>query len=184
MFIYLIVYLFIYLLFLFYLFVSFNFVVIGQTSFGTVEKGLRNNLPIVLIKLNETYSEEMKNAFLKEAKLPNDLRHENIVELLTICDNPAAIMLELCVFTMRPFQEDQSFHSLDKFLKYLAKNELLDFFSGICDKLTSDILQSITYIHSKNIVKRDIKPANILVNNLHYCNASQEDAIDLFRKNL
>ena len=170
MFIYLIVYLFIYLLFLFYLFVSFNFVVIGQTSFGTVGKGLRNNLPIVLIKLNETYSEEMTS--------------KNIVELLTICDNPAAIMLELCVFTMKPFQGDQSFHSLDKFLKYLAKNELLDFFPGICAKLTSDILQSITYIHSKNIVNRDIKPANILVNNFHYCNASQEDAIDLFRKNL
>ena len=30
---------------------------------------------------------------------------------------------------------------------------------------------------------RDVKLANILVNNLHYCNASQEDAIDLFRKN-
>ena len=84
---------------------------------------------------------------------------------------------------MNPFQGDQSFHSLDKFLKYLTKNEMLDFFPGICDKITNDILQSIFYIHSKNIVHRDIKPANILVNNLHYCNASQEDAIDLFRKN-
>ena len=85
---------------------------------------------------------------------------------------------------MKPFQGDQSFHSLDKFLKYLAKNELLDFFLGICDKITNDILQSIIYIHSKNIVHRDIKPANILVNNLHYCNASKLDAIALFRKNL
>ena len=84
---------------------------------------------------------------------------------------------------MKPFQGDQSFHSLDKFLKYLAKNELLDFFPGICDKITNDILQSITYIHLKNIVHRDIKPTNILVNNLHFCNASKEDAIALFRKN-
>ena len=44
------------------------FVVIGQGSFGTVEKGLWNNLPIVLKKLNETYSEEMTNVFSKEAK--------------------------------------------------------------------------------------------------------------------
>ena len=107
---------------------------------------------------------------------------ENIIDLL-VCDNPAAIMLELCEFSIKPFQGDQSFHSLDKFLKYLAKNELLDFFPGICDKITNDILQSIFYIHLKNIVHRDIKPANILVNNLHYCNASQEDLIDLFRKN-
>ena len=125
----------------------------------------------------------MTNIFLKEARLLHYLRHENIVELLAVCDNPAAIMLELCEFSMKPFQGDQSFHSLDKFLKYLAKNEMLDFFPGICDKITNDILQSIFYIHSKNIVHRDIKPANILVNNLHYCNASQEDAIDLFRKN-
>ena len=62
-------------------------------------------------------------------------------------------------------------------------NELLDLFPGIFDKITNDILQSIFYIHAKNIVHRDIKLVNILVNNLHYCNASQEDAIDLLRKN-
>ena len=49
--------------------------------------------------------------------------------------------------------------------------------------MTNDILHSIFYIYPKNIVHGDIKPANILVNNLHYCNASQEDVIDLFRKN-
>ena len=114
----------------------------------------------------------MTNIFLKEARLLHYLRHENIVELLAVCDNPAAIMLELCEFSMKPFQGNQSFHSLDTFLKYLAKNELLYFFPGI----TNDILHSVIYIHSKS---RDIKLANILVNNLHYCNASQEDAIDL-----
>ena len=82
-------------------------------------------------KLNETYSEEMTNVFSKEAKL-NDARHENIIELLAVCEVPATIMLEVCEFSMKPFQGDQSFHSLDKFLKYLAKNELSDFFPGIC----------------------------------------------------
>ena len=104
--------------------------------------------------------------------------------MLAVCEVPATIMLELCEFSMKPFQGDQSFHSLEKFLKYLAKNKLLDFFPGICDKITNNILHSFFHIHSKNIVHRDIKPANILVNNLHYCNASQEDAIDLFRENL
>ena len=66
-------------------------------------KGLWNNLPIVLKKLNEICSDEMTNVFLNEIRLLNDLRHENIVELLAVCDNPAAIMLELCEFPMKPF---------------------------------------------------------------------------------
>ena len=81
---------------------------------------------------------------------------------------------------MTPFQGDQSFHSLHKFS---AKNELLDFFPGICDKIRNDMRQPIIYIHPKNIVHRDIKPTNILVNNLHSRNASKVDAIALFRKN-
>ena len=59
----------IYLLVIFILFICFiYFVVIGKGSFGTVEKKLWNNLPIILKKLNETYSEEMTNVFSKEAK--------------------------------------------------------------------------------------------------------------------
>ena len=114
-----------------YLLAIFFYVFVVQQSFGTVEKGWWNNLPIVLKKLNETYSEGMTNVFLKEDKLLNDVGHENIIDLL-VCDNPAAIMLELCEFSMKPFHGDKSFHSLDKFLKYLAKNELSDFFPGIC----------------------------------------------------
>ena len=155
----------IYVLVILILFICFIcFVVIGQGSFRTVEKGLWNNLPIVLKKLNETYSEEMTNVFSKDAILINDVRHENIIALLGVCDNPATIMLKLCEFSIKLFQGG------------------VDFFLGICDKITNDILQSIFYIHSKNIVHRNIKPANILVYNLHYCNTSQKDAIHLFRK--
>ena len=98
----------IYLLVIFILFICFIcLVVIGQVSFGAVEKGLRNNLLIVLKKLNDTYSEEMTNVFSKETKSLNDVRHENIIELLAVCDNPAVIILELSKFSMKPFQGDQ-----------------------------------------------------------------------------
>ena len=79
--------------YLFYLFCCY-----GTGSFGTVERGLWNNLLVVLKKLNETYSNKMTNIFLKEARLLHYLRHENIIELPAVCDNPAAIMLELWVF--------------------------------------------------------------------------------------
>ena len=79
---------------LLHLFICFiYFVVLGQGSFGTMEKRLWNDLPIVLKKLNETYSDEITNVFLKDARLLNELRHENVVELLTFCDNSVAIIL-------------------------------------------------------------------------------------------
>ena len=108
----------IYLLAIFILFICFiYFVVIGRSSSETVEKGLLNNLPIVLKKLNEAYSEEMTKAVLKEAKLLNHVRHENIIEVLAVSGNQAAIMFEPCEFSVKLFQGDQSCHSLDKFLK-------------------------------------------------------------------
>ena len=104
----------IYLLIVFVLFVCFiYFAVTGQRSFATVEKGLWNNLPIVLKKSNETYSVEMTNVFLKEAKLPNDLSMKISSCLLFVIIQPV-------------------------------------------DKITNDMLQSVIYIHSKNIVHRDI----------------------------
>ena len=113
----------VYLLVILILFICFiYFVVIGQGSFRTVEKGLWNNLLIVLEELNETYSEEMANVFSKDAILINDVKHENIIALLGVCDNPATIMLELCEFSMKLFQGG------------------VDFFLGICDKITNDIL--------------------------------------------
>ena len=96
----------IYLLIIFVLFVCFiYFAVTGQRSFATVEKGLWNNLPIVLKKSNETYS--------VEAKLPNDLSMKISSCLLFVIIQPV-------------------------------------------DKITNDMLQSVIYIHSKNIVHRDI----------------------------
>ena len=74
------IYLIVYLLFtyifcfiyLFYLFCCYRTRVLQNSG---KEKGLWNNLRIVLKKLNEAYSDEMTNVLLKEARLLNDLRH-------------------------------------------------------------------------------------------------------------
>ena len=172
--IYLIVYLFTYLfasfIYLFHLFCCYRTRVLWNSGKKIME-WFTNSFE----KVKWNLLDEITNVFLKDARLLNELRHENVVELLTFCDNSVAIILELCEILMKSFQGDQSFHSLDKFLKYLAKNKLLDFFPGICYKIVNDIMKFIICIHSKNIVHTDIKLANILPNNLYCCNASQKD---------
>ena len=91
----------------------------------------------------------MTDIFVKEARLLNNLKHENIVCLIGVCDQPVAIMLEYCEFSFRSFNRDTSVNSLDKSLKYLAKVNLLSFFPEICHKIVDDIVDSIHNIHYK-----------------------------------
>ena len=91
----------------------------------------------------------MTDISIQEAQLLNNFKHENIVSLIGVCHQPVAIMLEYCEFSFRPFNQDISVNSLDKLMKYLANDNLLSFFLGICHKIDDDIVDSIHYIHYK-----------------------------------
>ncbi|XP_065059735.1 LOW QUALITY PROTEIN: serine/threonine-protein kinase Chk2-like, partial [Rhopilema esculentum] len=57
---------------------------------------------------------------------------------------------------------------LDQFLSYLDGEELFVYFSSICNKIVKHVLTAVDFLHSRDIVHRDIEPANVLVSNLHY----------------
>ena len=46
---------------------------------------------------------------------------------------------------------------------------------GIGNVIARDITNAIAYLHGKDIVHKDIKPANILVSNSHYSNLQGVD---------
>ena len=59
-----------------------------------------------------------------------------------------------------------------------SKNLLPDF-PGIGNKIASDIISAVCYLHQNDIVHRDVKPSNVLVNNHYYSslNASRLNAV-------
>ena len=102
------------------------------------------------------------------------IRHENIVSLIAVSEDPFSIMMECCVFSFAPFQRIEKFDSLDQLLQYLSTEDLFTYFPGILNFLASAYLQ-------ENMVHRDIKPGNILVTNTHYAHETKYLA-SLFEK--
>ena len=59
------------------------------------------------------------------------------------------------------------------------RKNLLPDFPGIGNKIASDIISAVCYLHQNDIVHSDIKPSNVLVNNHYYSslNASRLNAV-------
>lgn len=134
---------------------------IGQGSFGKVylgmdaEKGLLMAVKQVDLAIGGNGSEEKKQSMVtamqQEIDLLKDLQHENIVQYLDS-------------------STDQS--HLNIFLEYVpggSVSALLSNYGAFEEALVSNfvrqILTGLEYLHERNIIHRDIKGANILVDN-------------------
>ena len=53
-------------------------------------------------------------------------------------------------------------------MSYINKEVIFDSFTGIENVIVSDVVRAVSYLHSRDIVHRDVKPANVLVSNSHY----------------
>ena len=52
---------------------------------------------------------------MKEAKNFSEIKHDNIIGLLGICEKPVSLMMKLCKFDFEPFNLDEKVISLDQF---------------------------------------------------------------------
>ncbi len=130
---------------------------IGSGGMGNVYKGVETHLdrPVAVKVLNHLGLTDDSSVarFLREAKLLSRLRHPSIVSVLDFGrDEEGTLFLVLEYIPGRP---------LDDVLESEGPFEV-----GRAGKIVSHILSALEEAHSKGVVHRDLKPGNILLENV------------------
>ena len=95
--------------------------------------------------------------------------HPNIVEFLAVCAKPTyALMQKYEAFSFVPFSDETVVNSLATFLSHVESMFEFTGFERVQEFAVKDIITGLSFLHSKGIVHRYLKPANILVSNQHY----------------
>nr|CDS26554.1 hypothetical protein HmN_000145000 [Hymenolepis microstoma] len=128
---------------------------LGEGTYGEVFSAKRpDSTDIFVLKRFKDNSREYMLSTIRELCFLHRLRHENIVHLIEICckiENTGnfsfGLVLEACVCNLEPFTDG------DVETLYSHKKSIIQ-----------QIFQGLSFIHSNNILHRDLKPGNILVN--------------------
>src|SRR5829696_688558 len=110
-------------------------------SFGKL-KGVRE----VAIKVIPVYSSQERHRALREGQIAKNLRHKNIVETLEVIPGDLEVYLVTEFVHGVPLDVAARRYTLDEVVNALAQ-----------------ILEALSYAHSKGVIHRDIKPQNALV---------------------
>lgn len=128
---------------------------LGAGQFGEVWMGYYKNTQKVAIKTLKEGTMEPE-AFLQEANLMKQLQHERLVRLhAVVTKEPILIVTEFmihgCLLDFLKTNEG----------KKLGLNKLID--------MSAQIAEGMAYIERKNYIHRDLRAANILVNEMFHC---------------
>jgi len=140
---------------------------LGRGNFGTVFKAVFRKETVVVKELVSRRDSYDGKKFLKEAKMCNSLRHENIIGFKGISYELVSLMLEYALFDFTPFGGKESVNALDNFLEFVDLFDLKNL-ERMAGCIAKDTTRGLLYLHKKGIAHRDLKPANILVSNRHY----------------
>lgn len=124
--------------------------VLGQGGMGAVYRGfdtrLHRTVAVKTIHKRNSFSQEYKARFLKEARLLSNLDHPNICRVFDYIDGTDADYLVLELVEGRTLREEAD--RLDEARKL---------------SLCLDVARALQVAHGKGIVHRDLKPDNIMV---------------------
>jgi len=127
--------------------------VIDRGAFGTVYQGLTNDAKLIAVK--EVFFNKSKDISTqklrleKEVEILKGLQHPNIVQFQGTCSMDDRVQI---------------------FMNYVAGGTLSSLMNNfgplseqVYKRFTQQIMSAVAYIHSKGVVHRDIKGANILI---------------------
>ncbi|KAL3111603.1 hypothetical protein niasHT_019950 [Heterodera trifolii] len=127
---------------------------IGEGTYGTVFKARNKDTEqIVALKIVRLDDEDegVPSSALREICLLRELRHANVVRLQNVVHTNKTLNLvfEFCDLDLRKF-----FDTLDGQIEQKVVRSLMhQLLSGLC------------YCHAHNVLHRDLKPQNLLINN-------------------
>ena len=127
---------------------------LGSGGFGKVVLGTHiptgEKVAIKIMDKEQILSDELnKERVLNEISILKIVRHNNIIKLYEVMETPQKIYL-----VMEYCDSGEMFDYIVS-KQHLTENQACIFFQEIIDALT--------YLHSQNIVHRDVKPENILL---------------------
>uniref|UniRef100_A0A8C7J8R1 Cyclin dependent kinase like 3 n=1 Tax=Oncorhynchus kisutch TaxID=8019 RepID=A0A8C7J8R1_ONCKI len=131
-----------------------NLGVVGEGSYGTVMKCRHKEIGhIVAIKRFNDKEEDktMKKVIMREIKLLRKFRHENLVNMLEV------FRFKKRLYVVFEYIDRTVLEDLERYPRGLDSKRLR--------KYMFQILRAMDYLHTSNIIHRDVKPENVLVSN-------------------
>ena len=124
---------------------------IASASYGELFKGIYCSQEVAIKVLKaEHVSSEMQREFAQEVYIMRKVRHKNVVQFMGACTMPP----HLCIVT--------EFMSGGSVYDYLHKQKGFFKFPTVL-KVAIDISKGMNYLHQHNIIHRDLKAANLLM---------------------
>ncbi|CAK8530747.1 unnamed protein product [Lathyrus sativus] len=126
---------------------------LGKGGFGSVYQGMLTSGKMVAIKVLDLNLEATSRSFDAECNAMRNLRHRNLVQVITSCSN-----LDFKSIVM----EFMTNGSLEKWL--YSENYFLDFLQRL--NIMIDVASALEYLHhgsSIPVVHCDLKPSNVLL---------------------
>ncbi|MDR2064925.1 MAG: protein kinase [Prevotellaceae bacterium] len=109
---------------------------------------------VILQGIAEDAFEKYRKKFVEEAQTLAALKHQNIVQIIDIFDeNNTSYMV-------MPFVEGQTLQKTVEMRRTLDYKQTINYLSQISE--------AVSYVHTKNILHRDIKPDNIIITPDHH----------------
>ncbi|KAI3781001.1 hypothetical protein L2E82_10999 [Cichorium intybus] len=124
---------------------------VASGSYGDLYKGTYRSQEVAIKMLKaERVNTDMQQEFAQEVYIMRKIRHKNVVQFIGACTKPSS----LCIVT--------EFMSGGSVYDYLHKQKGT-FKLPILLKVAIDISRGMNYLHQNNIIHRDLKCANLLM---------------------